>query len=469
MAGRHILLPTTVTRQIVLRQMSPVSIFHRGRRPFLEEIPALTSSIGRALFLAGIFLMLTGDWPRSTLLANRWVVPLHSLAWPWLYLTLLAASVVVLVSSGVLRVARPTAADFLHTPIALLTAAFLLSVAFSQAPPLSEWAFGCVLAVVGFSLAVAGIVEDETCLAGISIAIAAAALLLAVRVILWRVDEGLTSPAYHVRSNAWLGKIQISWVLNLLAPLVLARCLGARARVTAVLYGVTWVLSGAAIYMLFSRTGVVTFPLTTLSLCALNARYWRRWLPLLAGIMGLAVALIAVSPTMAKSVVDVLRRPQLAPGVDDRQSALRQSIRMIVDHPVIGIGFGTYDDIAHSRYGPIADSTFFRNGWHAHNTALHLLAETGALGFLAWCYLWFTIVRFLLRRWREEDAQGRLNSSAVLCVLLGFVVLSMTEAVTAARLHASLRMNLTLALLVMYGIRLAARTRSAPTADSAAR
>ena len=51
---------------------------------------------------------------------------------------------------------------------------------------------------------------------------------------------------------------------------------------------------------------------------------------------------------------------------------------------------------------------------------------------------------------------GRLNSSAVLCVLLAVFVLSMTEATTAARLHASLRMNLTPALLVIYGIHLAA-------------
>jgi hypothetical protein len=157
--------------------------------------------------------MLSGDWPGPTLLANRWAVPLHFLAWPWLYPMLLAAGIVVLVWSGGLRVPRPATADFLHTPIALLTTAFLLSVAFSQVPPLSDFAFGCALAVVGFSLAVAGIVEDEACMAGISIAIAAAALLLAVRVILWRLDEGLTQPAYHVGNNAWLGKVQLSWVL----------------------------------------------------------------------------------------------------------------------------------------------------------------------------------------------------------------------------------------------------------------
>jgi O-antigen ligase len=433
-----------------------------------RSVSALTSSIGRALFLAGIFLMITGDWPRSTLLADRWAVPLPFLAWPWLYLTLLATSVVVLLAGGALLVARPTAAAGLHTPLALLTAAFLLSVACSRVLPLSEWAFGSVLAVVGFSLAVAGIVEDETCMAGLSIVIAAAAVFLAIRVILWRVDEGLTLPAYHVRNNAWLGKIQLSWVLNLVAPLLLARYFAGRG-VAPLLYGGAWLLTGTAVYLLFSRAGIFAFPLTTLSLCALNPRYWRRWGPLLAGSLGLAFALIATSSTMASTLIDFVSHPKLDGSVIVRRDVFRQSVRMIVDHPLVGVGLGTYDDVTQSLYGPIPEPHFFRNGWHAHNTALHILAETGAVGLLAWCYLWFTVVRFLLRQWRKADVGGRLNSSAVLCVLLGFGALSMTEAVTAARLHASLRMNLTLALLVVYGIRLAARTRSAPTTDPAAR
>jgi O-antigen ligase len=421
-----------------------------------RSIEAVTAWIGRALFLTGVFWMLTGDWTRSTLLPTRWVMPLPFLAWPWLYLTLLTASLVFLVWGGVLRVGRPTTADFLHAPLALLTTAFLLSVALSEVPSLSEWAFGCLLAVVGCTLAVAAIVEDETCLAGISIAIAAAALCLAVRVILWRVDEGLVSAAYHVRNNAWLGKIQISWVLNLLAPFLLARYIGARGRMAATLYAVAWIVSGAAIYMLFSKNGVLTFPLTTLTLCALNARLWRRWLPLLAGITTLAVGLAAVSPTLATSLVQVLRRPELYRGGLERYSVLQQTVRMIADHPVFGIGFGTYDEVAHTQYGPIWDPHFVRNGWHAHNTALHLIAETGVVGFLAWCYLWLTILRFLLRRWRADDGPGRPDVSAGLGLLLAFFTLSLTESVTAARLYASLRMNLAVALLVVYGLRLAA-------------
>jgi hypothetical protein len=57
---------------------------------------------------------------------------------------------------------------------------------------------------------------------------------------------------------------------------------------------------------------------------------------------------------------------------------------------------------------------------------------------------------------RFVAALGRLNAGASLCVLLAAFVLSMTESLTAARLYAGLRLNLTIALLVVYGIRLAA-------------
>src|SRR5258706_8729921 len=74
------------------------------RSPSPSAIPGM---IGRTLFLAGIFVMVTGDWPRFTLLTQRWFVPLPWLGWPRLYLALLAASLVVLMSSRTLRMTRP--------------------------------------------------------------------------------------------------------------------------------------------------------------------------------------------------------------------------------------------------------------------------------------------------------------------------------------------------------------------------
>ena len=423
-----------------------------------SSVPRL-ALLGRGLFFAGGFLMLTGDWPQTTLLPTRWSVPLDCLAWPWLYLALFYVAFIVLMATGWLRVAQRTTADFLYLPIGVLTATFLLSVIFSLVPSLSAFAFGCLLAVAGFSLAAARIVQDETALVGTSRVIAVAALFLGLRVIAWRAVEGLSIPAYHVGNNAWLGKIQIAWVLNLLAPLMLARSLAERTVRAAVIYGVAWLVSGVAIYVLLSKAGLVTFVVTTLGLCLANPYYWRRWLPPVVGIAILVLGLVTISGGMPKPVVASLMRPDQDAGVVMRYAVWQQTARIIVDHPITGIGLGTYDDVAYS-YGRPADPAFFQHGWHAHNLFLHVWAETGTLGFLAWCYFWLTIVRFLLRRWRAGDTLGRLNSTAALCVLLAFFVLSMTEAMIAARVHASLRMNLTLALLVVYGIRLAGPTRS---------
>lgn len=409
--------------------------------------------MGQVLFLLGIFVMMTGEWPSQALPDTPWALPLRLLAWPWLYLALVAASFVFLALHGTLRPARQTTVDFLRPYINALAAGFLLSVIFSLVPSLSWLAFGAFLTIVGFALAAAQIVEEERWLAATSVAMAAAALLLALRVIIWRFDEGLTSGAFHIGNTAWLGKLQIAWVLNLLAPLLLARFLQERAVAASALHGAAWLVSGAAIHLLFSRAGSVAFVLTTVALCAFNPHYWRRWAILLAIFTGLTLVLVARSPDMSGHVATSLVRVDQDTGMRIRQEVWRETLRMIGDHPLTGIGLGTYDDVAYTQYRPQGDRHFFRNGWHAHNVFLHILAETGLIGFLAWCCLWYSIARFLLRQWRTGDPVARLNSTAALCFILAFFVVSQTENLIAARVHAGFRMNLVLVLLVVYGMR----------------
>lgn len=432
----------------------PTRAVSLGRLPLWPEV-------GAGLFLGGVYLMVTGDAPYPTLRVTRTMHPQPGLVWPWLYLTLFAASLAVLAARGRLRFGRRTGSDFLIPSVALLTGSFLLSVIFSQVRPLSVFAFGCFLAIVGFGCAVAQILEEETAPAEVSIVIAVAAAVLALRVIAWRLDEGFGVQAFHLRNTAWLGKLQLAWVLNLTAPLLLARFMEERTVVGSALQGSAWLLSGAAIYLLFSRMGSVVFALTTVILCAVNPGYWRRWVTLLVVVTSLALPLVRSTGAMSTYVVTSLITLQ-DQGAVPRPAIWRETARMILDRPVTGIGLGTYDDVAYSQYRTAGNPGFRRNGWHAHNVFLHVLAETGLIGFLAWCYLWSTIVRFLLRRWRDGDTLGRLDSTAALCVLLAFFALSLTEDLVAARVHASLRMNLTCGLLVIYGIRLASRTRSAP-------
>jgi O-antigen ligase len=413
--------------------------------------------LGVGLFLAGTFVMISGDLPRPELRALQRLALIRVVTSSWFYLALLALALLVLAASDVRALIRPVRMSALNVSVALLTAALFVSVLFSQVRSLSWFAFGGVLGVLGFGFLAAQLLRNETLRAGTSVVVGAAALVLAVRVLVFRAEEGLGVGAFHITNNAWLGKLQIAWVLNFAAPFVLARFIAAPTRLASAFYGLTWLASGATIHFLYSRTGSLAFGLTTLAMCALNRRSWRRWLTLVAITAGLGLAVMARTGGTSIYVTSVVAADRDS-GIVMRRAVWRDTVPMIKDHPVTGIGLGTYDDVAYSQYRSVGEREFFRNGWHAHNVFLHVLAETGIIGFAAWCYFWFAIVRFLLRRWAERDESDRLHSVTGLCLVLAFFVLSLTEVLIAARVHASLRMNLTLALFLGYGCSLASGT-----------
>lgn len=397
--------------------------------------------------------MVAGDWPSLASAVTGKTARVFGLLGPWLYLSLFTLSFALL--AGVRGWKPPAGLAFLHRPVATLGLAFLASTLLSQAPALSWLAVGCFAVILAFLLAASWVLEEEEAmLAALSVTLAAAALVLAARVIGWRLAEGLHVAAFHVPNNAWLGKLQIAWVLNLVAPILFAGFLGARRFPLLAVYGTAWLASGLAVHVLFSRAGVLVFVVTTLLLSALNPDRWRRWLSVLAALtLVTAVVVLPRGLAMTRSEVASLLRPDRDAGMAMRWEVWRETLRMVRDRPLTGVGLGAYDDVAYTRYGTSGDPHFFRNGWHAHNLPLHLAAETGLLGVLAWGYLWLAVLRFLWRCWRTGDATQRLQASVGLGVVTAFFILSLTEVLIAARVHASLRMSLTLGLAVIYGVR----------------
>ena len=289
---------------------------------------------------------------------------------------------------------------------------------------------------------------------------AVAVLLLAFRVIVWRRDEGLDVVAFQVLNNAWVGKLQLAWVLNLFAPLLLARFLGETKWSLAVLYATAWALGGIAAHLLFSRMGSIVFGVATLGVCLFNRGYWRRWILVMVVGAVLGGGLFVRSADTFRYIVSTLIKVDQNPGVGIRLGVWRDALRLFRDHPIVGTGLGTFDEVAYSLEGNTAEPLFFRNGWHAHNVYLHVLAETGILGLLAWCYFWYAIVGRLARAWRRAGPRSRLDIAGTLCAILAFLVLSTTEVLIAARVEASLRMNLTIGLVVVLGLHAASRAES---------
>jgi O-antigen ligase len=411
---------------------------------------------GRWLVLAGLLFMVTGDGPTSTVRVSKWPTPLPFLSNPWLYLALLLLGAVCFVAGGGVKSWKLPQLRFIVIPLAALVGAFVLSAATSQVHTMSATALLTVLGIVATCWVLALIFQDDRLRDAIWPTLAIAALLLAVRVILWRRDEGLNVAAFQVLNNFWQGKLQLAWVFNLMAPLLLVRAMGEPRRRLAALYWFTWVVTGVAIYLLFSRMGSIVFAVTTFGVWMFNPRQWRKVLVILIIALTIGAALVARSDKMSRFVFTTILEPERDPGVEQRFGVWREALRMFRARPITGTGLGTYDEVTYRLDGTTAEPFFRRNGWHAHNVYLHILAETGALGLLAWCFFWYSIIARLLGAWRRADPQYQLYAAGALWAVLAFLVLSISEVLIGARVHASLRMNLTIGLVVVLGLHIAA-------------
>jgi putative inorganic carbon (HCO3(-)) transporter len=150
---------------------------------------------------------------------------------------------------------------------------------------------------------------------------------------------------------------------------------------------------------------------------------WRRGpaVRIAIGLVAVGVVAVASVPTLrarALSVVD----PAYNAG---RVYIWERSWRMLVDHPVTGIGFGGYRFLHDAYFDPQAPPEQVpRTG--AHSTYLHLAVETGILGLVAFLWIWVRWFRWahgVLRRIppARRFARGFMVGAmaAVICFLAG--------------------------------------------------
>jgi hypothetical protein len=399
-------------------------------------------------FLAGVFLMITGDG------LTNFSEPFPAQAWPWLYLLPLVLACVAMLLAGRIGPRHPARVGVAYSALAGLLAVFALSTLLSQERTLSAVALGCVAGIVAFWWFSGQMLEDSRLLEATWIVAALAVLELAIRVIVSRLNEGLDQIPLEVRSVTWLGKHQITWVFNLVAPFLLARFIGDQRRWVSLFNGAVWAVVGLANYLLLARMGLLVFVLATLGVCLLNAAHWRRWIVLMGTAAAGAAIVIANNLRITTFVASTFLDRALNSGIDLRLRVWKDALDMFQTHPIAGIGLGTFDKIAYQMPATVANRDFQMNGWHAHNVPLHILTEAGVLGLAAWVFLWYVIVRALVRAWRTGSRDTRVYAAAALVSVAAFQILSMTEVLIAARVQASLQMNLMIALLMVLGLRM---------------
>ena len=406
------------------------------------------ATFGGWCFLAGVFLMISGDG------LTNFSEPNPSLAWPWLYLIPFAVSLPLMVVAGRVGVRKASRAAILYPPLVALLVAFAVSTVFSQVHVLSVSSLCGLVGIATFWWYLTQVLEDDWLANATWIVVALAVLQLAAEVIAARLAEGLDQIPLHIQTVAWLGKLQITWVLNLIAPFLLARFIGDRRPWVSRFNGVAWIAAGIANYLLLARMGTIVFVLTTLAVCLLNLKHWRRWVWMIGTAVAAGAFMVVNNLRVSTFVVSTIFDRSQNAGIDLRLQTWGEAWRLFLAHPIFGIGVGTFDEVVYRIPGTVAIRDFYFAGWHAYNVPLHILTEAGVLGLAAWVFLWYVVLKALVRGWRSGDEQRRLLSTAALVSVVAFQVLSMTEVLIGTRVQASMRMNLTLALLVVGGLRM---------------
>ncbi|MCW2600001.1 MAG: hypothetical protein JWM02_1830 [Frankiales bacterium] len=195
-------------------------------------------------------------------------------------------------------------------------------------------------------------------------------------------------------------------ILLVLVPLGLHQLLRGRSMGRRALAGSTTGLMLLTVVFTFSRGAAIAAAVVAV-LVVLHARH--RLLLLTA----LGVVLLLLVPHLPEGYVSrVSSLGQLSssgratdPSLQDRTRTLDAGLRMLADHPVLGVGSGNYS-VVEPNYAGRAFLTTPRLGTPAHDIFLEVAAETGGLGLAVYSAVVVVVLRSLRRTRRRARAQG---------------------------------------------------------------
>lgn len=142
---------------------------------------------------------------------------------------------------------------------------------------------------------------------------------------------------------------------------------------------------------------------------AVVGRRFKKAVAVFAVLAALGTGAVVVTPSLRERAARAID-----PAVDGnwhRGFMWARTLEMIVDHPVTGIGAGTFTQRTHQYYDPLVDD--WRVRCHAHNNLLFVWAESGPLGLLAFFWVFGAAIA-ALRRGAKAVGPGAEASRAVI-------------------------------------------------------
>jgi O-antigen ligase len=230
----------------------------------------------------------------------------------------------------------------------------------------------------------------------------------------WWTDT-FESSAFRVYS-VFPNPIYLSAFLSFFVPLLLAQVFESRRKMRAL---ALLLVIGTCLVLTFSRTGAVGALIGSIYLLGKN---FRRLL-----VISLTVAVLLLSLAPQEFFDRVLERtPDSLVNLYERAMSLQEAVRLIVDHPLTGIGLGQYQ-VYELKFVRAEVSDQALESITAENTVLQYGAELGLAGLalFAIAMLWaYQQARRLLPR-------GRIMGRAWTGSMIGLIAANFAASMTA--------------------------------------
>lgn len=197
--------------------------------------------------------------------------------------------------------------------------------------------------------------------------------------------------------------INLAGVLLLTIPSLTILLISSKIKLEAkLLLALVLAMSFITLFMNGTRIAwvVIVFILLLLPFMLMNS--WKKALGFSCIVLVFCAAVIGLSPTIYERTMSIFNAQYASNR--GHYFITRDSIRLIKDHPVLGVGLGRFQKVFSESYmSPQTKETDLIVP-HAHDNTLHMLAQTGIIGCTAFWYMFGSLLFYPWKDWRTNKS-----------------------------------------------------------------
>ena len=158
-------------------------------------------------------------------------------------------------------------------------------------------------------------------------------------------------------------------------------------------------IMGSSIFLSLSRGGILCFLFALIFIFLLQgirASKRKRAIVIIVPLILAFLTWVGIDPVL-KELSTLLKLTKAAP---QRPVAWKDSLRIIKDYPLVGVGWGNFQNI----FPLYKDPSLKRSFWdHAHNEYIEYAVDTGIVGFLLFYGAVFLCFFWIIKRWIKRS------------------------------------------------------------------